>query len=441
MIQDHITRRYRSQMRFYPDRPDVLVWGRWHWCPPGAEPLPFQHPFTSLSQCDRDQVACETTPVLGEVLGSNGVEEVFEDPPGLFGVHFCGEQGQWQNGVPYAQRGIQAWPDGVPQCCPRLPPDFGGIAVAGQVTDNAAGADVAAGGLGLGGLVVEGESSADALAGGLGLGGAVLEVTTGYDLVAGGLARGGFVCDMCISTITVSDVITGGGNTDTVNVGHGVSGVTPGTYGDASHVAQVDVDEYGHVTHAVDVAISLPAASVTGLAAVATSGSASDLTAGTIPAARLPGGGVNGASQLVELDAGGNLPALNGAALIGLTAAQVGAASSLSASATGVTGVSLGDVFDATIATGIHGSAGLKNTGANALVYKFTLTDVWGNTQAMGASVGLPPGGFVSWMVDSMIATLGLSNIFYPLKEVHLQVQDQAPGSHTNWQCYYSFQG
>lgn len=51
--------------------------------------------------------------------------------------------------------------------------------------------------------------------------------------------------------------IVGGGTLDAnVSIGHDVSGVTPGVYGDATNVAQVTVDEYGHVTDVVEVPIT-----------------------------------------------------------------------------------------------------------------------------------------------------------------------------------------
>lgn len=51
--------------------------------------------------------------------------------------------------------------------------------------------------------------------------------------------------------------IVGGGTLDAnVSIGHDVSGVTPGTYGDATNVARVTVDEYGHVTDVEEVPIT-----------------------------------------------------------------------------------------------------------------------------------------------------------------------------------------
>lgn len=48
------------------------------------------------------------------------------------------------------------------------------------------------------------------------------------------------------------------GSGKTVNIGHNLSGVTTGTYGDSTHVSKVVVDEAGHVTSAEQVAITFP---------------------------------------------------------------------------------------------------------------------------------------------------------------------------------------
>ena len=52
------------------------------------------------------------------------------------------------------------------------------------------------------------------------------------------------------------------GSGKTVNIGHNLSGVTAGTYGDGTHVPKVVVDEAGHVTSAEQVAITFPEVNV-----------------------------------------------------------------------------------------------------------------------------------------------------------------------------------
>ena len=47
-----------------------------------------------------------------------------------------------------------------------------------------------------------------------------------------------------------------------INIGHSLSGVTAGTYGDGTHVSKVVVDEAGHVTNAEQVAIDFPEVTV-----------------------------------------------------------------------------------------------------------------------------------------------------------------------------------
>jgi len=56
-----------------------------------------------------------------------------------------------------------------------------------------------------------------------------------------------------------SPITIGTGSSGTFTVGHAVSGVTPGTYGNSTAAAQVSVDTRGHVVSAANVAIAFPA--------------------------------------------------------------------------------------------------------------------------------------------------------------------------------------
>ena len=60
-------------------------------------------------------------------------------------------------------------------------------------------------------------------------------------------------------TVDTTAPISGGGPIlELTPIEHDTSGVTPDTYGDSTHVAQVTVDEFGHVTEVTDVAIAFP---------------------------------------------------------------------------------------------------------------------------------------------------------------------------------------
>ena len=111
---DYLRSCYTSYMRLYKDRPDVLTLGSWHWCQPGARPLPFTHIFGSRNWLPNyDNV----DGLLGEVPGRVGYSKGSASTR-LTGQTFCGGQELWQSGSLYSQRGTPATGlDGIPLCC------------------------------------------------------------------------------------------------------------------------------------------------------------------------------------------------------------------------------------------------------------------------------------------------------------------------------------
>lgn len=90
---------YRSFMRPYPDRPDIVVPGCWRWCPEGALPLPVPHVFESRQWDFENPVLWE--PDVGEIHprgawygGGNG--------EGVDGLHYHGDPNEWLGRVPYS---------------------------------------------------------------------------------------------------------------------------------------------------------------------------------------------------------------------------------------------------------------------------------------------------------------------------------------------------
>lgn len=117
-------------MRLYPDRPDVLVWGRWYFCPPGAVAVPFVHAFGS-SVWDNDKLRDD--PPIGEVRGAKQWTDG-TPPSWALGQHYCGDADVWANGLPFAEApGLLLDGDGLPQCCPRPHPPQVGLGLGADV--------------------------------------------------------------------------------------------------------------------------------------------------------------------------------------------------------------------------------------------------------------------------------------------------------------------
>lgn len=129
---DYIRSCYKSSMRLYSDRPDVLTTGRWYFSPEGAKVIPFQHKFGSSSWLPNGR---DDSVPLGEV-GARGAWTNGICPPQFDGSHFCGERSAWQNGILYADRpGLAADPFGFPLCCHSASGGGGFVAFNGMVSD------------------------------------------------------------------------------------------------------------------------------------------------------------------------------------------------------------------------------------------------------------------------------------------------------------------
>ncbi len=131
------------------------------------------------------------------------------------------------------------------------------------------------------GNIVTTDASGNAVDGGAPSGSGT--VTNTGTLTANRLIKGNGGVDITVGDLS-GDVTTSGTMATTLATVNAGSGTT----GDASHVAQITTNAKGLVTVQSSVAIAIASGAVSGLAAIATSGSASDLSTGTVPAARLP---------------------------------------------------------------------------------------------------------------------------------------------------------
>jgi len=105
----------RTRMRLFRDRLDVLVWGRWYWCPEGAKSVGFLSPFKSSRLLPDDT---KGTVELGEVFEAQEITDGVGNQR-YTGQGVCGDAEVWRNGILYADRGtpLRDW-DGVPFCFP-----------------------------------------------------------------------------------------------------------------------------------------------------------------------------------------------------------------------------------------------------------------------------------------------------------------------------------
>lgn len=218
---DYLSRTYRSSMRLFADRPDILVPGQWYWSPPGAKAVPHPTAFGPSVYFFRSARFQRLDFPLGEVDSFKAFKRG-EGNPRYLGQSVCGDAEAWRHGVPYAQRGTPpSDSEGVPFCCNALPPWPGGESEDGSATiavNSPAGVQkggmLATGGAGFVGGVLKGGVSAGSGAGtpagvkkgavglapgasGVGIGGVLKGgVAVGYGGGAvGGVRKGGISAD------------------------------------------------------------------------------------------------------------------------------------------------------------------------------------------------------------------------------------------------------
>ena len=108
-------------MRLYSDRPDILTWGRWRRCPPGAIQAPPSWFFAR-----RNFLQFKDYMPLGEVYQEKYGYTKGRGSKRYTGKHYCGTTA-WTQGIKYADRpGLVLDTTGVPLCCQANPPAVGG---------------------------------------------------------------------------------------------------------------------------------------------------------------------------------------------------------------------------------------------------------------------------------------------------------------------------
>ena len=142
--------------------------------------------------------------------------------------------------------------------------------------------------------------------------------------------------------ITAGTGLSGGGNlASNVTIDLANTAVTAGTYGNATQVAQVQINSQGQVTNASNVSIAISAANVSGLGTMATQnanavlitgGDATGLTNLAASNVNITGGNVTGLTNLAASNA--NITGGNATGLTNVSAANVVITNSLSANLT-----------------------------------------------------------------------------------------------------------
>lgn len=184
--------------------------------------------------------------------------------------------------------------------------------------------------------------------------------------------------------------------------------VVPGTYGGGNAIPTYTVDAQGRITRSANVAVNLTASGITGLAPSATTDTtnASNITSGTLAAARLPTSGASAgtygtASQVpqVTIDAYGRVTSVTNINIV--------------VSSSSVTGLANSATINTTVAnnitSGTLAAARLPASGVTAGTYNQVTVDAYGrvtsgtNTTSVGAASTTVAG--IVQLTDSISST------------------------------------
>lgn len=150
-----------------------------------------------------------------------------------------------------------------------------------------------------------------------------------------------------VTNVATGTGLTGGPITTTGTISLANTAVTAGTYGNASEVAQVQINAQGQVTNAVNVAISISTSNVSGLGTMATQNA---------NAVAITGGDATGLANLAASNVN-----ITGGNVTGLTNLAASNANITGGSATGLSNLSAGNVV---ITSTLSANLSSSNTAA-----------------------------------------------------------------------------
>ena len=184
------------------------------------------------------------------------------------------------------------------------------------------------------------------------------------------------------------------------------SGVSAGVYGSASIHPVITVDTYGRVTAVTNTSIAIASGAVSGLAASATTDTtnATNISSGTLAAARLATSGVSAGTYasasiipVITVDAAGRVTAVTNTSVAIASGAVSGLATSATTDTTNASNISSGTLAAARLAT----SGVVAGTFASAAIIPVITVDTYGRITAVTNTAVSIASGAVSGLAAS----------------------------------------